>query len=160
METEKRLWRSVIIGAVCLGLASITQPASHYLRYIGSAAENWISVLGAILLLVGAIAFIRSHLLARRLRRERGLSERLPQTGAAAASNMRRGNALAAIFIGIVGVSIVVGLLWLQFNACDPLLRLSIELAFSFSLPFLLLLLVVGTWRHRFDEGKRNRHRK
>jgi amino acid transporter len=154
METERRLWRSAVISVVCLGLASIAQPISDYLRYIGSASGNWLSGLGTIFLLVGAIAFMRSHWLVGRLKRERGLSERLPQTGASAASTMKRGDALTVIVIGVVMVSSVVGLVWLRSNASDPVLRLSIDVARDFALPSLLLLLVVETWRHRLDEGK------
>jgi hypothetical protein len=154
METEERLWRSVIISVMCLGLASITQPASDYLRHVGSASGDWLSGLGTIFLLVGAIAFMRSHWLTGRLRRERGLSERLPQTSASAASTMRRGDALAVIFIGVVVISIIIGLVWLRSTASDPLLRLTIDVACDFALPSLLLLLVVETWRHRFDVSK------
>ena len=95
---------------------------------------------------------IKSWLL--QLKRERGLSERLPQTGASAASTMKRGDALTVIVISVVVVSSVVGLVWLRSNASDPVLRLSIDVARDFALPSLLLLLVVGTWRHRFDEAK------
>ncbi len=152
METEKRLWRSVIIGAVCLSLASIVQPISDYLKYIGSAAEYWLSGLGAILLFVGAFAFISSHRIVGRLRREKGLSERLSQAQAPRFSPWRRLLLMAAVLIGVGGS--VVGLVWLRFNSSDPLLRLSIGAACDFALPLFLLLLVAGTWRHRFDEGK------
>jgi hypothetical protein len=145
----ERLWRSVIISAVCLGFASIAQPASDYSRHVGSPSGNWLSGLGTIFLLVGAIVFMRSHWLVGRLRRERGLSEQLPQTGTSAASTMRRGDALAVTFIGVV-----VGLVWLRSNASDPLLRLTIDVACDFALPSLLLLLVVETWKHRFDVSK------